>query len=998
MAQARLIIQFHPSDERWARRLRRLASLLPDVTLEASGSSGADDADGDNIAPVTIHVCSPAYASTARSPGSGEHVAFIVSGEPGARRFVGAEDEDCLPGALIGARRVEGRPDRRLPEDASREALSVALGVSVKQIAKAERRRRLGFAARVALVAGVGSVIVGAGLMLQNIRHNAEAAALTEAAVDRAVTALDQRHDRAAYAALATAFDGFPPGPRAEVALARAALETRLLADIASPSADIQSLSFLHGGVIAATGAEGGAWLIDPGAGEVTEINKPSAGVVARVSPDGDALWTARPGQPQADETGAAFVPLHFANIALAEAEVVSETVIRAPLGRLSEGVISPDGALFAADLGPGAGVETVIGVFRRGEQSLAGALRLPSDRARLAFVGPGHLLAVIDPPSGYGGSPGLYLWRVGAATPLELRRAGGAPVCPDEAAGVTERAIRAAQASGEIIAPQVMTSPNGREIALLLPRMGRGACLLRWRAPGGVVLTPIEVPGNANGAAILAEGGPYLIRRKARSSTLLQPGAPAKLLSACRSGDVIPLARPGTGAGFFLCPSGDDGVVASTTGAVWRRAMHKGGVTAAELGARDRLVTAGADGRIRLWDAAPRMAKGPVDVRNAKAFHGVASDGGSPRVAAVFANGLIRVLSLDGQATGLSIATGLDNVNTSLFGQDRLLVLGSQPDLRLMRVVNLTTGAVSEPHAVDPETRIKEGGLIIDQRGARRLIITSEGTEKTEPLFESRGGKTLDFDTKGETIAHLAIGESGGLSLALRRAAQSHTLRFAGTDGALKLSASGEFALLRIEKQAPPHDDEFYVIDVETGARTVVAQAPTVTSWFGFSASASAFAIRHIDATADIDIFSTRTGRKIGAAPGGKGAAVWSPVDDILLTGDQDVVSVTMANQSDTALKCQLKNLPARYLTFTPDGRRILTGARASGVAIVDADSCSTLRLMSDLRVVAPPFEAAENIVWVPTTTGPVVLPLGVDGGEALIAMRRRARALAAQ
>lgn len=1028
MAHTKLIIKHHPSDASWARRLRRVADAAPDVSVIADDAPEAapvsTTATADAIADegasqrlVTLHVCSPAYAAAQYTPGAGDHIALIVAGEPGASRFEGAEDEDCLPSMLSAAPRIEARPDRRAPDDALQEAIARALDVPEAEVRRYLRRRRFRRAGAAAVFGVIAAGLIIGGIAAMDYRREAAQTDASAAAIDDAIAALDRGDDAATYGAVARAFASGGGGPRADAVLTRAALETRLLADILAPSDDIRRLSFLPDGVIAATGGDGGAWLIDPGVGAVTEINAPTPSseasaasgrhVVTRVSPGGEMLWTAEPGEPSKDETGAPFVPLRFADISLAEAAVVGETVIRSPVGRFSDGVISPDGKLFAADLGPGAGVETLVGVFRRDEQSLAGVLRLPSDAARLMFVGPGHLLAIIEPPSAYGSSPGLYLWRVGAAEPMELRHAGAPPVCPADAVRADPATVREAQAQGRIIAPQVLAAPNGREIALLSPRLGRGACLLRWSAPDGAPLETITVPGRAQGGAILAEGGPYLIHRKGGPATLLRPGAPATALDACRDGVVLPLSRPGASAGAFLCGAGDDGVLADPAGVSWRRRMHSGGVIAAAAGPEGRIVTAGRDGRIRVWDGALRQMRGPQDLREAKSYHVVPSQDGASRVAALFANGLVRVLDVNGAATGVSVPTGLTRATARVVGPNLLAVLGGQDGAQSLRIVDIGAGAaLSRSWTFSADTRFLGDTAMIKGDGAHRVLIRDgDGAVRVEPLSSGGLVEVVAADlvvggAQGDAVALVERSRARAdapVRVTLEHGDAAHRLEFTARRATLRLAPSGAHALLRIEDRTPPYDEDFYLLDMETGERKAVPLAPVGSTWFEFSASGDAFAIRPLDTGADISVFSTDSGERIGAVKAGRLTPRWAPVGDVLATGGDGRITLSIVEDETARALCEITGAPARHLAFTPDGGAVAAGARVGGLIVLGTANCTVLAQAPDLRLSAPPFAPAADLVWAPTPTGPAIVAVSVDKQAALAVLRRRARVLAA-
>lgn len=527
-----------------------------------------------------------------RRPG-GRILGLVADGREGGEPFIPGAFHDVAGPAV---RTVDAR--RGGWKAAARAAAALCLGVEPEDIAAAfrARRRRRFFGAVAGAAAAMG--IAGCYLIVDGAERARAALKLAHALAADAQAALDRDETLSALRLIDSAF-ALPlrePSPALNAALARAALETRLLAETPAPEDDIVALRALPHGAVAAMTAAGGAWLIDPETHETRAVYAPQGRAFSRISDDGLTLWTAHFDEARTDESGAPYAPLLFEETDLATGETRLATAVRSVAEGGGAGEISADGAFFAVDLGPGAGTQTMIGVFRRAEQELAGMLRLPSDRADLWFVGPDRLLALIDPPSAHESAPGLYLWRIGARAPQALRPPGLAPFCPGAAPG------------GTPARPQLLLSPDRREAGLLFGD-GTSSCILRWDLLSGATKPVLNAPAAA-AATILAANGPYLLFPDEGEALFLRPGEDTEALPGCGRAGAGALGDP-DGELEFFCQEGElSSLFFGADAAVrWSRVMHEGGVAAAAYDpVLRRLITLGRDERIRIWDAAPRL------------------------------------------------------------------------------------------------------------------------------------------------------------------------------------------------------------------------------------------------------------------------------------------------------------------------------------------------------------------------------------------------------
>ena len=96
-------------------------------------------------------------------------------------------------------------------------------------------------------------------------------------------------------------------------------------------------------------------------ADSISPIFDPERWTHTRVSLDAKTIWTAHFEAEARDETGEWYAPLLFEEAELATGEVRLATAVRSIPAYGGAAEISPDGALFAVDLGPGEGEEFLL-------------------------------------------------------------------------------------------------------------------------------------------------------------------------------------------------------------------------------------------------------------------------------------------------------------------------------------------------------------------------------------------------------------------------------------------------------------------------------------------------------------------------------------------------------------------------------------------------------------------------------------------------------------
>lgn len=684
MQGRRAYICYTRADEAAAAKLRRALARISQSTGGVSGgaSGGAPDADLLTIGPILsrrldssplakadrfdieasdhlILLCSPAALTPAmdeaamvfKARGRAHRIIPVLTeGEPWASRTPGLGHRECLPrtlryaadaaGALtdhaVTPASVDMRPDGLPMASAAAHVGARITGAPVATfhgLAQMRRRRRGYLAGAVAAAATVALTLAPV------VRQNIETRAQTDAARAAGLTAhqaLDDGRRDAAVSILTGVFPrdfdfAAPPYPvpdEALSALSRTVLETRGLSDQPAPLRDITSFEASPDGVLIALGPNAQAHLVDIGAGEAVPVYDPKDRAFSRVSPDGATIWTARFGAESQNDDGDSYAPLIFEDVDLASGAISLSTAVQSLPPQSGAAVISPDGAHFAVDLGPDHTDQTLIAVFDRRAQALAGVTSLPAHRARVAFLAPGRLLLATNPPNVFGEAPGLYLWDLADDAPRILRAPGRLPVCPG-AGGAPRRVIAAELKAGRLPAADWAVSDagpdGGAEITLLLPSIAGGSCILRWDARTGRQKPSLETDTRYQSLVFAVTGGPYAVQPAKGDLTLISRRGETPM-SGCKGA-----VRHFTGGGdpVILCQN-DDGSTLHH-GYSGQRKWHGPALPALTAVSHDplsqRLIMARADGRITIWDAAERgyqiaRTSAPVTLMQADADH----------------------------------------------------------------------------------------------------------------------------------------------------------------------------------------------------------------------------------------------------------------------------------------------------------------------------------------------------------------------------------------
>lgn len=562
-------------------------------------------------------------------------IPVLTDGEPWASRTPGLEHRECLPRALRFAPDASGaltghpvtppsvdlRPDGLPMASAAAHLAARITGAPVAtfhRISQTGHRRRGYIAGAIAAAAMVALTLAPVVWKDMETRAKVDTARMAGLAAHQA---LDDGQRLAAINALTGVFPrefdfAEPPYPvpnEALSALSRAALETRELSDLAAPLQDIIGFEASPDGALIALGANAQAYLVDVGAGEALPIYEAGDNATSRVSPDGATLWTARFGAETQNGDGDSYAPLIFEDVDLASGATSLSTAVQSlppQSGATQSGAtaISPDGAHFAVDLGPGHVDQTLVAVFDRRGQVLAGVTSLPADRVNVQFLAPGRLLLSTNPPNVFGAAPGLYLWNLGEEAPLVLRAPGRMPLCPG-VGGAPRRVIAAELKAGRLPAADWAVSDDGAEISLLLPSIAGGSCILRWDARTGQEKPPLKTDTQYQSLAFTVAGGPYAVLPNNDDLRLISHRGETPL-TGCQ-GPVHHFA--GGGDPVTLCEGAleSDGATTLHHGysgqRIWRGPALPVLTAVSYDSLSQHLIMARADGRITIWDAAER-------------------------------------------------------------------------------------------------------------------------------------------------------------------------------------------------------------------------------------------------------------------------------------------------------------------------------------------------------------------------------------------------------
>ncbi len=1088
MRKYRAFISYSHADEAWGRRLhRRLERYFTPRALR--GTEGRDGPVPKRIFPIfrdreelptssdlggvingaleesdyLIVICSPRSAQSKwvnqeilnykRLGRSNRILCLIVDGEPGASAIQGKEQLECFPPAIrleIGEDgELSDRPAEPIAADArdgkdgwSNAFLKLAaglLGVDYDALKRRDvaRRRRVaaGWTAAAAAVAGVAVF----GVLSEREARRAEAREASRAQALTAQEALNRGETRAALAALAGdggAFAAYPdpaspdePPPRAALtALARAAFETRLLADYPAPTGpDVTELHLLPEGAVALVEQGGRTHLLDPGTGETVTIYDPDRWTHTRVSADAKTLWTAHFEAETQDETGAWYAPLLFEEIDLATGEERLATAVRSVAAYSGAAEISPDGAFFAVDLGPGEGEQTVIGVFRREAQELAGVLTLPSDRADLWFVGPDRILARVQPPTPGPGAPGFYLWTVGDEAPTVLRPPGETPVCDPGDDPAETRSV------GFALTPT-------RDEAVLYISGADAACLVRWSMPEGAAQEPVRIGEEGDWAAALAAGGPYVFGSDYwGAERIASPGSPARRLRDCGAGLFGLLDRNG-GRESLLCADRDGAAIHfGPSGEMrWSRRLHDGGLKAYAYDSEGRrLFTIGADARLRIWDAGPR-SRGLIRVDGALQL----SAGPDGRLAALSEDRRIRMLAADGSPVGPPVAqphpgavriSALGGVLLGVFtyrpvgftetdgdgAENRFTVIDAATSVAVAGYEGLASRGGDQPRLSADGGRFllitaASGAIWGDGATGRALTAIDLGPDRPIRAGDAAGRRFALLASNGERddparrVMTLLTGGDGGDA-----AAPAEVASWPAQGGEIRLSPDGTRALVELHR-APPDDNLILLVDIATGAETPLARSPYLADRIGFSPDGARVDIQMTSggetaAGAALNgpaVFDAATGALILQLPPTGILAdppVWSPRGRRIAhpAGPLRVFELGAGKGGSAEICPGIASEAVKHVAFGPAGRLLAFERQwedgGEGVEVYDLETCSPLRRIgARLAGAAPVFPAADRI-WLPLDGEIVEAPLAIDPAMALAALRARAARLGA-
>lgn len=1077
----RAFISYSHADEVWGRKLHRTLERYH----TPKSLIGADSRDGPvpkRIFPIfrdreelptssdlggvinraledsdyLIVICSPRSAKSKwvneeiltykRLGRSNRVMCLIVDGEPNGSDVQGKEPLECFPeavrfivgddGELTTARAEPIAADAREGKDGWRNAwMKLAAGVlgvdydALKRRDLTRRRRRAAlWTTAAAFLAGVAVF----GVWKERQARLAEKREAARVVAMQAHDALDRRDERAALAAVSAAFPAAPDfsepdpliPPEAIAALTRAAFETRLLADYPAPAGpDVEAMRLLPEGALAIVEAGGRTHLMDPATGEATTVYDPERWTHTRISRDGKTLWTAHFEPEQRDEDGEWFAPLLFEEAELATGEVRLATAVKSVAAYSGDASISPDGALFAIDLGPGEGDETIVAVFRREEQALAGVLALPGDRAQVRFVGSDRILAQLDAPSRWTGAPGLYLWRIAEERPVTLREPGAPPVCADGDDPAETRGV------------EVSVSPDMAEVAFFIGG-DETSCFYRWSLEDGRPLATVQADDGGEWGRALGSGGPYAFGTSYGAARLL-PNAETTTPNAlwgCGEGLLRHLPDASGRSGLFCADRDERALYFGPGGEIgWIGGPQPGGVRATAFDeARGRLFTLGADARLRIWDARPRS--GAV-VRASDLARIISGPNG--RVALLTEDRKVRLLD-ETEATppgpvieqpapgGLNLAPlaggalGFFTFTAPGFNQtdgdgvaNRFTIVDGTSGETLAVYGGLRSSGGNQPRTSADGARfliVRADGGAVWGEGATGRSLADIDLGPDQPVFSgavagSRFGLITsngEWDNPEARIMRLLIGGDGEAPRVVREWKAQHA--------ELALSADGATALVQVSR-VPPLRTTLSLVEIASGEETLLAEADYAASWFGFSPSGdhvhyappSGTEAKRPDGASITGpvVFRRKDGRFAFSAPPFdflSDAPNWSPSGRYLIHSGPPLRIVESASGEDACpgltpdkVKAVVFDATEARLAFQTDDF-----AASAGVAVVDMASCAIIRrIAADTGHLAPHFPDADRL-WLPLDAEIAEAPLTLDLAKALTSVRRRSARLA--
>jgi WD40 repeat protein len=659
----------------------------------------------------------------------------------------------------------------------------------------------------------------------------------------------------------------------------------------------------------------------------------------------------------------------------------------------------------------------------------------LPSDSAEITFVDGTHLAAVIDPPSIFRSSPGIYIWQVGQETPLRLRAEGEKPVCPADA-DMPVNDVQALDVNRRLSKPHISFTPDKSEVGLLLSNVAQGSCLLRWSLPGGAPLPTQQFSDQQNFAHGLRSGGPWLARRDYGAAEAPGPNGDDIYFRDCRR-PPIHMFDAASGAPIILCGGSDDGAIhfGASGEARWTGAMHEGGVTATAFDPlRGRLITVGRDARLRLWDAGDRRwtigaGRNGQGVNLAGAGHIVVihnsgnpsgpgvqlhnADGAplGPEIHLSGVEGEFRIVPMagenlfgafaftrppfgrgdgDGIANEFLIVDGTKGQITARHGGLRSLrgrQPASSPDQTLLTLVKTDGSAI----LIDGKT----GGTIVQTTSSAATQISTAAMHQSGAVLIASNGAD---DPELREMALLAMDAKGTLTEVTRWPAQGAELAVSpdGKTGMVRLTA-GEFPFL----------SRTVLVNLTDKSETPLQLAPRAAAWFAFSPDSRWLAITPLFDSEDEHgqpvvgpvIFDGRTGAYVAQTPpadSGAPSPVWSPTN-LLAEGGDHLRLHGFSAEGAYPICTAIGASGARNITFSPNGDRIILSTEderlGETIDVYDLASCAPVFKSGARTRFSRPLTPSSDRLWTPFENEISVFPLSVQPKEALTAIRERAR-----
>ncbi|MFV0474875.1 MAG: hypothetical protein ACK5MQ_11820, partial [Pikeienuella sp.] len=387
----------------------------------------------------------------------------------------------------------------------------------------------------------------------------------------------------------------------------------------------------------------------------------------------------------------------------------------------------------------------------------------------------------------------------------------------------------------------------------------------------------------------------------------------------------------------------------------------------------RQRLITAGADGRIRIWDAALRARRvggAPAGRLSMRGGRMLIRAGGGARLHDAGAAPVGPVFAAPEGAFATPLAGGLVAVAPAP---------GAGGDFIL---IDAATGAEIARHAdLAAAPAISPGGarfLLIGADGGA-LWGDGAGGRVRARLRPGPGGRFLSGDAADSGFALIASDAEGGALLfagdddgALRPVAGWPRAR-----AELRLSPDGGVALVRLVAESGAVSG--LIVDLVTGARVPVAAEIAAEGRFGFSPDGGL-----------VHLAAAQGGAVIAARHDGR-VAMKTPPGDLIWSASGEVVALKAPplrafRAATGAPLCAGEKMAAAALG--PDGdRAALRGD--GGFRVIDLGLCAPLYSAQAALVGAPVFAGPDRL-WLPLEDGLARLSLKVDFAAARAGLAR--------